>query len=239
MRERIDIPVDRTVPPVSAVLRGQGIPGDRVPDRRISRLAGEAAGLYRRLARPAGLLGEISREAFAAVYTGEGRNERETPLDLIYPQGEHLALFAVTVGAPVSEEITRLFDAGEPALGAMLDVVASEATEAAANDLADHYRNRLRQRGRLGRAIVTLPFSPGYCGWHVSGQRRLFAALDPGEVGITLSDSFLMCPLKSISGVIVAGPQEIFTFDPTFFFCDTCRTRTCEERLGRLLERGS
>ena len=64
--------------------------------------------------------------------------------------------------------------------------------------------------------IGVLRYSPGYCGWHISGQRRLFAHLRPERIGITLHDSYLMEPLKSVSGVLIAGAKEIHAFADTY-----------------------
>ena len=80
-------------------------------------------------------------------------------------------------------------------------------------------------RGRARSAV--LAYSPGHRGWHVSGQRALFAALSPEEIGITLNSSCLMQPLKSVSGVLVAGHPDVHDFDDDFPFCSECSTRDC------------
>ncbi len=77
-------------------------------------------------------------------------------------------------------------------------------------------------------------YSPGYCGWHVSGQMALFDYLGPDAVGITLTESFLMHPLKSVSGVIVAGQPDIHRFVHDFPFCAACTGKECRERIGSL-----
>ena len=46
----------------------------------------------------------------------------------------------------------------------------------------------------------SLPYSPGYCGWDIREQQKLFSLFPPQPCGITLSDSFLMSPVKSVSG---------------------------------------
>jgi len=53
-------------------------------------------------------------------------------------------------------------------------------------------------------------------------------------VGISLTPTCLMEPLKSISGVIIAGAKEIFEFEDNFPFCDTCVDRSCRTRLATL-----
>jgi hypothetical protein len=92
--------------------------------------------------------------------------------------------------------------------------------------------------GDLGGSIpagsVFLRYSPGYCGWDITGQRQLFQALRPEEVGITLRESCLMEPLKSISGVLVAARPEAHRFDNTYPFCTTCTTQTCRSRIAAI-----
>ena len=82
-----------------------------------------------------------------------------------------------------------------------------------------------------------LRFSPGYCGWHVSGQKRLFAELKPQKIDLTLRESCLMQPLKSISGVLVAGPKIIFDIDDTYPFCAACKTHSCRDRYQALSDK--
>jgi hypothetical protein len=83
-----------------------------------------------------------------------------------------------------------------------------------------------------------LPYSPGYCGWHVTGQRRLFDRLEPQRIGVTLNSSCLMQPLKSVSGVLVIGPSSIHEFDNDFDFCALCSTYQCRARIGLLTDDG-
>jgi len=234
--EILPIPVPEVVPSPAAVMKGQGIPRGMTPDERIFRLAEDALSLFREHARPAGLVMEITRGEFEAVFRGRGSNEAESPVGPISGSSDHLALFAVTLGPAVCEEISRLFRHNDFALGSMLDSAASEGAELAAGVAEDAYRARLRGAGMLDSRSGTLRFSPGYCGWHISAQEALFRALRPGRIGITLNESYLMQPLKSISGVILSGRREIFDFDDVFSFCGDCRTHSCRDRISSLLE---
>ncbi|UCF68747.1 MAG: hypothetical protein JSV80_05520 [Acidobacteriota bacterium] len=236
MRKTIQIEIAATLPSVESVLAVLGIPPAAASAARAEQLATDAIVIYRSHARAVGLLAEISREKFERVCAGQRRDVSEGPLAAIYPRATRLALYAVTIGESVCEQISRLFEANHPALGALLDTVASEATELAARQLERAYRDHLRGDDSVGQPMATMPFSPGYCGWEISAQRQLFEALGPGEIGITLSKSYLMTPLKSISGVIVVGPREIFEFDPVFSFCDHCQECSCRERLERVHE---
>ena len=94
----------------------------------------------------------------------------------------------------------------------MLDAIASERADRAAELAGAIGSRRFRREGSTRRV---LPYSPGYCGWHVSGQRKLFDFLRPEEIGMTLNASCLMQPLKSVSGVLVAGARPRSTTSTT------------------------
>lgn len=229
MRHEIEFTTAECSPDLEGLVRLEVGPDARVPERLL-RLFEQAMGEFVRLAEPRAILAEISRDEFERLYKGEGLNAPATPLDEIVPRARRLALFAATVGAEVSAEIPSLFARGDPALGYTLDVIASEA----ASHLADQIAQRFGESSAGGEAV--LPYSPGYCGWHVSGQRRLFEHLHPETIGITLTGSFLMQPLKSVSGVVVAGAPEAHRFKPTYDFCDDCTTHECRRRMASVLK---
>jgi hypothetical protein len=79
---------------------------------------------------------------------------------------------------------------------------------------------------------VALAYSPGYCGWHISGQKQLFAFLKPEQIGISLTKSCLMRPLKSVSGVVIVGHGSIHEFQDAYPFCERCRTHGCRDRIA-------
>ena len=234
MREIFRLSTDEVAPDNKTVLELQGIPRRVESPARIIGILDEAADMFLSLAEPRGLLETVEQEEFAGIYSGDGRNEPETPLQWIYPQASTLALFTVTVGARVCARIRELFAVNEPALGYMLDSVASAAADKAADLAADRLKSKLREEYGRDSMPEVLPYSPGYCGWHISGQRRLFERLRPEEIGVTLNDSFLMSPLKSVSGVLAAGPAPIHSFDDTFPFCSACKTHSCRERIAQI-----
>lgn len=71
-------------------------------------------------------------------------------------------------------------------------------------------------------------FSPGYCGWHVGEQQLLFARF-PSTCGVTLTDSSLMVPIKSVSGIIGIGAQ-VRHLD---YSCGLCDFKQCFKRKTR------
>jgi len=235
MTELLTFSIDEVVPDRVAVLQNQGIPAKRRLSPAIETLYARAIQLLTEVAAPVGVLSEISISEFEVVYRGEGQNEPTTPVGDILGRAENLAVFAVTLGERVSRRINECFQSDDPALAAMLDCAASAAADKLAESAQGRFESVLTRAGRATPGTAVLRYSPGYCGWHISGQKTLFEFLRPQQIGICLTKSFLMQPLKSVSGVLIAGPKEIHSFQMSYPFCIKCETRGCRERIRALL----
>jgi hypothetical protein len=229
--------IEEAMPDRDEVLEHQGIPAGLAVPERIDRIFEAACAILSRIVAPTGIANEISIPEFAAVYEGEGLNERPTPVGDIFRHADHLALFAVTLGDAVNREIDRRFRADDFAVGGMLDSAASVAADTLAGALQRRYVDELIASGRLQASDGVMRYSPGYCGWHLSGQRRVFEFLRPDRIGITLRDSYLMQPLKSVSGVMIGGRKRIHVFKDAYPFCDDCDSHGCRGRLRALFAR--
>lgn len=234
MRQRVEWTPAESAPVRAEVLRLQGLPVNGELSPRIDALVEAATAVYLELAEPRAIVGNIGADEFAEVYRGDGRNSHETPLEIIFPKADRLALFAATVGARVTARIRELFARHELASGCLLDSVASAAADHLAELLGPRYLTMEGDDGARGWRV--LAYSPGYCGWHVTGQRKLFGFLQPEEIGITLNASCLMQPLKSVSGVLVVGPGQIHKFHPTYSFCETCQEKQCRDRMASVFK---
>ena len=235
--QKVQFTATEVAPDRDAVLEHQGIPvGTSVKDH-IEELYQQAVELLAETISPAGIMCDISAEDFAGVYEGDGRNEDKTPVGDIFSRADHLALFVVTLGERTSSETTNRFGSNDFAVASMLDAAASIAADQAAELMERRFRDELTGQNWNPENGGVLRYSPGYCGWHISGQKKLFEFLDPSQIGVTLRDSFLMEPLKSVSGVIIAGPREIHNFPINFGFCKQCETRSCRQRLRALYTR--
>ncbi len=98
------------MPDRKSVLQSQGMKDDHTVPEKINEIVDEAIDLFSSVARPVGLLSELTKSEFERIFEVEGKNEEETPVQHIFPQSENLALFAVTMGSRVSEKITELFN---------------------------------------------------------------------------------------------------------------------------------
>ncbi|MFO7743704.1 MAG: vitamin B12 dependent methionine synthase [Anaerolineae bacterium] len=99
------------------------------------------------------------------------------------------------------------------------DVISETALRQALAALKSH----LTRRYRLGR---TSTMSPGSLeDWPIQEQRPLFGLLgDPEEaIGVRLTDSMLMIPSKSVSGIR-------FPVEKTFESCQLCQRERCPSR---------
>jgi hypothetical protein len=224
----IAFPLPQLEPAPEAVHAALGLRGDARPSPRADALLQRALAIFRATAAPQAVTLPLTAPEFAAVFRGRGLNAPDTPLAGIFPAADRLDLFAFTLGQGISAEIERLF-AGDFALGAVLDAVASLAADNAGR-VAEGWAESQPVPAAAGPRRAFL-YSPGYCGWHISGQEALFAALRPEAIGIRLNDSFLMTPLKSISGVLVLAPAASHRIAATYPFCAQCQSPACRERI--------
>lgn len=223
------IGISNILPDRETVLHAQGVAPGRQTKPGIIAAADEAVELCARLSTPLAIVSDISKEDFGPVYRGTGRNEDPSPIEDIYLRADRLMLFAATIGHDVSARIAELFAANEFVLGNALDTTASISTDRISHQLEQFVESSVSKSG-----TVAFAYSPGYCGWHVSAQKALFDVLKPEEIGIILRDSFLMEPLKSISGVLIAGPANIHQIDNSYSFCADCENEPCRARMAAI-----
>jgi chloramphenicol 3-O-phosphotransferase len=70
---------------------------------------------------------------------------------------------------------------------------------------------------------VSNRYSPGYCSWDVSEQKKLFSFFPVKFAGISLSDSSLMNPIKSVSGIAGIGKD----IKHLGYACNNCTMVDC------------
>jgi hypothetical protein len=231
-KEIFKLTIEAIAPDEEEVFLLQGIPRGTLPPDRVRTLYRSAAELFLQSVAPVCMMADISSAEFSQIYSGKGLNEKDTPLEHIFPRAYQLGVFACTMGPAVSLKIEELMKSKTNTfpLGYMLDTIASHCAENAAIVAETLFLNRLPAPTE---GLKVLLYSPGYCGWHISGQEKLFQYLQPAAIGIKLNPSFLMVPLKSISGVLVAGPAFMHDFDNDFPFCQQCQTLNCRQRILR------
>jgi hypothetical protein len=234
MNNRVPINLNDIIPASKDVFNHQGIPEDSVIPDHIFSLFEDAVIVFKEKAIPVAVIKNVTVSEFDNIFKGERKNEDKAPLENIFPHADNLALFALTLGIEIVDAINDLFNKKDFAPGAMLDSVASMATDKSVEVLEAYLYKDLSERNLTKSDSIVLGYSPGYCGWDLSGQKILFKHLNPEEIGITINESFLMSPLKSVSGVLVHGDKEIHVFESSFTFCSYCKNQTCYDRIEKI-----
>lgn len=144
-------------------------------------------------------------------------------------KSEYFIAFAATSGEAYQNCHDRFSSAGDALQLFVWDALGSCITEAT-GDLMERYVEK-----ELCGIPHTNRFSPGYCGWHVSEQQKLFSLMPYKICGISLNDSSLMYPIKSISGIMGVGVHV----DTRKYGCQFCGLDNCYKKRARLIYKES
>lgn len=133
-------------------------------------------------------------------------------------KADRYALFVITAGREFEEMQKAAHAEGDIYREFLLDCLGTAIAEASVRALC----------GRIEESVppgvgVSFPYSPGYCGWNISEQSLLFGQIKPPENIVRLTDSFLMSPIKSVSGIIATGKE----IRKQKYGCELCRRKDC------------
>jgi hypothetical protein len=113
-----------------------------------------------------------------------------------------LYLSAITIGPALDEEVARLSSSGDMTRAFLLNAYGAEAAEA----LMEELNREIARTARLQGFILTKRYSPGYGDWLITAQKDLLGLLQAENIGIKLTENYLMIPEKSVSAIIGARP---------------------------------
>lgn len=162
----------------------------------------------------------------STVYLQEGIALTSPILAKVLEHCEEMICFVVTIGSALEEQAARLNDYNRLTEAYILDRLGSLTAEYTVNAFHDTMKRHYRSKG-YG---VTLRFSPGYCDWPITEQKKLFLLIDAEAIGVTLTESCLMHPRKSISGVFGLFPLSINETASQYNPCVHCGKRGCSAR---------
>jgi hypothetical protein len=142
-------------------------------------------------------------------------------------KSESVALFLCTAGAEIGIRSRKAMHDRDLLRGYIFDVIGSEVAEAAADLMQAELEKSMAEPGMK----ITNRYSPGYCGWNVGEQHKLFNLLPDNFCGIRLTESALMDPEKSVSGIIGIG-KNVKSNPYTCKICDMhdCIYRKVKEK---------
>lgn len=135
---------------------------------------------------------------------------------------EAYALFICTSGLEFEAYQHQLKEQGDMVRVFIADALGSVIAEKCADQMEKALQESIDKLGWKH----TNRFSPGYCGWHVSQQQLLFPLFQGHTCGVKLTDSSLMVPIKSVSGIIGLG-EKVRKLEYT---CGLCDFKQCYKR---------
>lgn len=189
--------------PVREVLRRLGYPPEtREIPNEVGRIFEQEIQSAPSLLEPKGvyrLLHVESREDKILTFQGTSFVIRSRQVIQMLRESDPVVLFMVTIGPNLEKEVENLFDREETARGVILDAIGSETADAVANKL---HREVLKKFAENKGLTITPRFSPGYGDWPVTVQSEVLNICDGGSIGISVNESSLMIPRKSVSAVL-------------------------------------
>ena len=137
-------------------------------------------------------------------------------------RASHFALYMCTIGSKLETLSKEYMRKGDALQAYIFDLIGSEA----ADSIANHLHQKIRELAQSEALYTTNRFSPGYCEWDVAEQHQLFTLLPKLFCGVTLSESALMHPVKSTNGIIGIGAKV----KESPYSCASCTQTECTFR---------
>lgn len=145
----------------------------------------------------------------------------------LFKKSEKTILAVCTIGKELEGRGSQFISKGELSKGVIIDAIASHAAELTAD-----YVNKLiieDIKDEIKGKKVTLRFSPGYCQWELGrGQEMIFNLLETDKIGVTLSETMMMNPIKSVSFAINIGKEV--DKELGIRSCENCDMSNCSFR---------
>ncbi len=134
-----------------------------------------------------------------------------------------IILFGATLGIGADNLISR-----NSRLNVTKGVVLQACAASMIEDYCDYCQEEIRQQMAVQHLYLRPRFSPGYGDFPLESQREITRILNtPKEIGLTLTDSMLMVPIKSVTAVIGLSPLDEHCHQHG---CEACEKTDCAFR---------
>jgi hypothetical protein len=137
------------------------------------------------------------------------------------------SIYVATIGIGLEEQVSEMMKRGKRLEALILDAVGSEAAVQLSHELQHATKGIAGAEG----CRATIKYSPGYCDWDLSQQRILFGVIDTTSLGVVLTESCMMVPIKSVSGIIGIGKLDERKPPPCLAVCDNRTSCTHKSHL--------
>lgn len=140
-------------------------------------------------------------------------------------EAEYIASFTVTLGVDFDRWLHHINKEDD----IVREFIANSLGSILAEGVVTNLMNKLEQEMLSLNLRISNNYSPGYCHWALNEQKKLFSILPSGISGIQLTDSCLMLPIKSVSGIIAVGKNV----KKRAYKCDICRMKKCIRNINK------
>jgi len=132
-----------------------------------------------------------------------------------FARAEKIIALVCTIGSELDEAVSGLFKV-DPMVALAMDGVGSAAVEM----LAIQACNFFEEQAKIDGLNISMPLNPGMVGWPVEiGQPQIFSLLDSEVINVSLTESWMMVPNKSVSMVLGLG-KDVSNYGSSCEYCN-------------------
>ena len=150
------------------------------------------------------------------VILANGKRIGNGPVTTVMGGAEQLTIGVCTIGPKITERSHAYRDRGEAVRSMLLDQLGSLAV----GQLSQLFYRQLEMDAASQGLHISTYLSPGESEWSVRDQAVIFDLLDATQIGVSLTESLLMKPIKSLS--LMAGIGRHPMGVPGATHCDYC-----------------
>jgi hypothetical protein len=190
--------------PRDLLLRLQGYRNPAAAPEPVRDAASAAAHRAARLIAPRAVIRRVAVTARTtdAVTLGDDHAFESRLLARVLGTSTDAYVVALTIGGALERHVDALFRKHEPLDGLMLDTAGWAAIVLLMRGL----RRRLRDEERRAGRSVTHRVGPGYGDWPIEDQAALLDVFGDVPLPVTVTESSLLLPRKSVSAVLGVVP---------------------------------
>lgn len=127
---------------------------------------------------------------------------------------EQVVVFGATIGTTVDRQI-RMYEFTNIAQAVVMQACAAAYLE----QYCDEIQDRIAQKLERENLYLRPRFSPGYGDFSILHQKEILSMLEaPKKIGLTMTDSYMLTPTKSVTAVIGVSSTK-----------EPCHRKGCEE----------
>lgn len=178
----------------------------------------------RKLARPAAIWEYVPVREFRheRIIMENGAILKGGPIAEVMSDAEHLIVGVCTAGAAIGQAAVDAKQNGMLMRAMFYEMFGAVVVGSVREQMVEMFEKEIRSQG----LHISTMLSPGESTWPIEQQAVLFSLVDAARIGVTLSATMMMNPMKSLSMVMGFGRNELGSEGATN--CDFCTMRdTC------------